>query len=395
MRGFHEGKIDENLPDEELIGKYTAQLKRAVLEGWNKFNQPDWDTPDFGTIARLRENIFVFSAAKTLPLLKEISSMLTTDDGQIKSFSKFKADVLGIWEKYNVNWLNAEYDHAVASSQMAARWSEFEKNKDINPNITYRTAGDDRVRESHALLDGITKPVDDSFWDTYYPPNGWRCRCDADGSDAPVTRREFARPEIKPMFQNNVYKTGVLFPDTHPYMENLSADSKRTVLTIKDQLMADEYLKGAYKGKKGGRVDLHYLHNPVEIKDNMNTAQILADNGERVKLLPHVKQTGVKNPDASINGIITEFKSPKPNSKNGISERWSDAVEQGAKIVVFHYPQTQPKWLDFCRQVKGKANPEHNTQIEACWVIKDNILYKYKMTDLWANKHFQELLGEN
>lgn len=41
----------------------------------------------------------------------------------------------------------------------------------------YVTAGDDRVRDSHIGLDGVTLPKTDSFWDVNTPPNGWVCRC--------------------------------------------------------------------------------------------------------------------------------------------------------------------------------------------------------------------------
>lgn len=41
----------------------------------------------------------------------------------------------------------------------------------------YVTTGDDRVRDEHAALDGVTLPKDDPFWQRFYPPNGWNCRC--------------------------------------------------------------------------------------------------------------------------------------------------------------------------------------------------------------------------
>ena len=43
----------------------------------------------------------------------------------------------------------------------------------------YVTAGDDRVRPSHAILDGTTLPKSDKFWNRFYPPNGFNCRCQA------------------------------------------------------------------------------------------------------------------------------------------------------------------------------------------------------------------------
>jgi SPP1 gp7 family putative phage head morphogenesis protein len=41
----------------------------------------------------------------------------------------------------------------------------------------YCTAGDDRVRPSHQLMEGVTLPKNHRFWRDAYPPNGWSCRC--------------------------------------------------------------------------------------------------------------------------------------------------------------------------------------------------------------------------
>lgn len=41
----------------------------------------------------------------------------------------------------------------------------------------YVTVGDDRVRPSHAVLDGLRRPKDDPIWDRIMPPNGYNCRC--------------------------------------------------------------------------------------------------------------------------------------------------------------------------------------------------------------------------
>lgn len=41
----------------------------------------------------------------------------------------------------------------------------------------YATMEDERVRESHEILHGVRRRWDDEFWDLYWPPNGWGCRC--------------------------------------------------------------------------------------------------------------------------------------------------------------------------------------------------------------------------
>lgn len=63
----------------------------------------------------------------------------------------------------------------------AGRW-HADQDPDIQEILwgyKYVTVGDDRVRESHAKLDGVTMPKDDPFWQTHWPPNGWNCRCQA------------------------------------------------------------------------------------------------------------------------------------------------------------------------------------------------------------------------
>lgn len=41
----------------------------------------------------------------------------------------------------------------------------------------YQTAGDGKVRETHAAMDGMVYPADHDIWDIWYPPNGFGCRC--------------------------------------------------------------------------------------------------------------------------------------------------------------------------------------------------------------------------
>lgn len=67
---------------------------------------------------------------------------------------------------------------ATQSAQSAANWSNLEEDTE-RYWVEYRTAQDDRVRDSHKLLAGIILPKSDPFWNYYYPPNGWRCRCTA------------------------------------------------------------------------------------------------------------------------------------------------------------------------------------------------------------------------
>lgn len=41
----------------------------------------------------------------------------------------------------------------------------------------YVTAGDEKVRVSHDAQNGVTLPKSDPFWQVWWPPNGYNCRC--------------------------------------------------------------------------------------------------------------------------------------------------------------------------------------------------------------------------
>lgn len=125
---------------------------------------------------RLQRSDYIFSGIKTFHELNEAFPSLLDSNGNRKPFEQFLKDVQKIDRTYNQNYLRAEYNFVQASATMAAKWEEFQKDGD-RYNLQYRTAQDDRVREEHAALHGVTLPPSDTFWAEYYPPNGWNCRC--------------------------------------------------------------------------------------------------------------------------------------------------------------------------------------------------------------------------
>ena len=125
----------------------------------------------------LKDNVFVFSGFKNYHMLREASNLLVDETGALRTFSAFRESVLKLNEEYNINFLKAEYNHAVGSARMAGKWLQFDKDKDTLPLLQYMAAGDSRVRASHAKFNKLILPVDHPFWDTFMPPNDWNCRC--------------------------------------------------------------------------------------------------------------------------------------------------------------------------------------------------------------------------
>ncbi len=60
----------------------------------------------------------------------------------------------------------------------AGRWEQIQRVKRARPYPRYvHLAGQKNPRPEHEAWDGLILPVDDPWWLTHYPPNGWFCHC--------------------------------------------------------------------------------------------------------------------------------------------------------------------------------------------------------------------------
>lgn len=100
--------------------------------------------------------------------------------------------------RFDAERLRLIYDVNQRQSHAAGRWKRIEATKDALPFVSYKTARDERVRAAHRAWEGVTLPVDDPWWNTHYPPCGWRCRCIAFAmSRRMMERRKAAGDPIK------------------------------------------------------------------------------------------------------------------------------------------------------------------------------------------------------
>lgn len=176
---------------------------------------------------RLQQSDYIFSGIKTFHELNEVFPSLVDESGNRKPFEQFLNDVRKIDETYNKNYLRAEYNFVQSSAEMAGKWEQIEQDGD-RYNLQYRTAGDSKVRPEHAALNGVTLPPSDPFWQTYYPPNGWNCRCtvvQVRKTKYPATPHDEAMQrgaqatgkDTKGIFQFNAGMEQKTFPDYNPY----------------------------------------------------------------------------------------------------------------------------------------------------------------------------------
>lgn len=188
---------------------------------------------------QLRSNAASFAAFKNHNEQSKLRELLTDADGKPRSWSVFKKEAKPLTLEYNQTWLETEYNQAVASAQMAEKWAGFEENADIYPNLEYRAVTDNRTRPEHAALNGIIRPINDPFWDTNYPPNGWGCRCSVIQTDKDTTKSIDHTPDKG--FDFNPGKDKKLFADSNGYRDDISKSAAKDINRQSDALLK-EYL---------------------------------------------------------------------------------------------------------------------------------------------------------
>ncbi|PJG83776.1 phage minor head protein [Caviibacterium pharyngocola] len=148
----------------------------------------------------------------------------------------------------------------------AGRYQRMMDNVDNRPYWQYSAVGDERTRPSHLALNGRIYRYDDPFWATFYPPNGFNCRCtvialnDRDlkrkGLDAPDDSSEFLVEVNRPMDkQGNQEKTiGFKLPDGSVRITDKGFDYNVGRLSYKPNLdlypekLAHQFAKSEMRG---------------------------------------------------------------------------------------------------------------------------------------------------
>lgn len=170
---------DETIGTEgKLIVAEALELVDGLKSGYG--SNIGYNTPDSLAYQLMEYNLFEFSASKTEARLAAMNDLLINQDKNgIRSEEEFKKLANERVANLNQNYLTTEYNLSVAVGQNSAAYHRFLAEKDtVTSFVQYQTAGDSKVRNEHAKLDGKIFNLSDREAMKLWPPNGYGCRCE-------------------------------------------------------------------------------------------------------------------------------------------------------------------------------------------------------------------------
>jgi SPP1 gp7 family putative phage head morphogenesis protein len=133
------------------------------------------------------EHVRAFTVARVtaMDLLEDIRAQVDKALAKGTSFRQFQKDFEALLDRRG--WAGTDefppwriatiFRTNLQSAYQAGRYKQMLEVAPRRPYWMYDAVNDMRTRPSHAALDGKVYRFDHPFWDKFYPPNGFNCRC--------------------------------------------------------------------------------------------------------------------------------------------------------------------------------------------------------------------------
>lgn len=359
----YEGKTDSKSIDPAYIAAMYGELNTAAGKGYGK----DWIKVNKATgniaseVLQMQRNLYRFSGAKSTVVLQEINQILQKN----QPWKQFQAEVLKLNPKYNKNYLQAEWQTANQSAKHARDWQYYKDNSALYPNLTYRTQGDDNVRDAHRLLNNVVAAIGSDFWKTHYPPNGWRCRCYVvQTAEKPWNEDVIPKLDDKDLpkeFRINTGENGQVFSEgdlkgskPHPYFAlTKNADWEKSFELSKLAAPANEVFK-----TETNTLKVSPFADENDLQDNIHDAKIIVKEANvNVEIKAHLDGRIVKefkNPEYLIDEITADRKAPITDKIKNLRNIYKSAKKQGCEGLVISLKKSELSLEDVQKEVEKK-----------------------------------------
>lgn len=200
----------ESLPSEEAI-RYLRSKANITTQHWDEMR------------GEIHAKAFTVAGAIKLALLQDLRAAVQAALEQGESIGQFRKRFDQIVQEHGWDYKGQRgwrtrviYDTNLRTAHMAGKWEQFQRTKATRPYLQYLTAGDSHVRDEHARWDKTVLHIDDPFWQTHYPPNGFGCRCTVRSLSARDLERKGLRVSDSPTIERTEHintRTGEVYGD--------------------------------------------------------------------------------------------------------------------------------------------------------------------------------------
>lgn len=137
------------------------------------------------------------------------------------SFADFKKECAGIFERRGWTgkraWrIDTIFRTNIQTAYNVGNYQQMMRVKERRPYWRYSAVNDSRTRPAHRAVHGKIFPADHPFWDKWFPPNGFRCRCSVNSvSEADLESNGWKVEEEDPtgrLYEPTDPRTGVRLP---------------------------------------------------------------------------------------------------------------------------------------------------------------------------------------
>jgi len=235
-----------------------------------------------------------------LASLDQIKTVINLSNKAIESGSTFQEFQKAVKEsgiELSPHHLDNIFRTNVQSAYAHGIWTQQQENKANRPYLRYSSLTDSRVRPSHLALNNIVRHIDDSFWYTHYPPNGFQCRCGVDAlTEAQAKKQGITIDDELPGVQpDSGWTTG---PASYGKQLNEVLDQK---IADADPRLADELIK---------------------VRDEMLISQ--EANEAIVKAFEPMSEQSRSNLDSIVDRVIEKNKDVEPSAIRMLTELIKD-----------------------------------------------------------------------
>lgn len=161
----------------------------------------------------VRTNAFTVAGITALNILRDVQEALEkalTEGTTVEEFRKQANEILGRrgWKGLTPYQADNVFRTNIQTAYNVGRYRQMTDPDVIarRPYWQYDAVNDRRTRPSHLAMDGKVWPARHPIWDTWYPPNGFRCRC-----------------SVRSLSQRDVERLGLRVEAETPHMLETSA----------------------------------------------------------------------------------------------------------------------------------------------------------------------------